>query len=475
MIESLGSNPTSLYRHLIDQTSTSAAKWKEQPDRPMDSMLPLDVNFRRELHQVAVAITTLGGESISFDELGKRCGKNFLEKFKESKGNPFSRLVIGFFFKAGAADAIEFLHKSFREYLFAEAVVEILLKFGRTAAAGLEERTRHWEEFEESDQRYKILRTKLAPVLAAQTLTREIEDHMWHLVAWHLRAAYIQFDPPASPLETFRWQIIRDGLADMWDWWGEGVHLRGQPYRDDDDFTRFKPPYVVDLVDKSLPQRRYELAVDPIPYRTTGNDSNLGLAIYTLAVPVHFWIAQAQGIEFPCTLENLVRRYQYTVSDRNGRIFTLFAPSGPRPDYFLNYVRRIQASGWHRSKRFTRERRHFAVVLAGADLTGLDFTEAALAYADLSNTILVRADLSATRSAKVNFAGADLSGACLEDARLPGADLRGAKCTQSQLNLIHGNESTLIPEGLSRPARWNAAPTLDPDSQEPLATGAEPR
>jgi hypothetical protein len=451
MIESLGSNPTSLYRHLIDQTSSSAAKWKEQPDQPTASVLPIDVNFRRELHQVAVAITTLGGESISFDELGKRTGKNFLEKFKESKGNPFSRLVIGFFFKAGAADAIEFLHKSFREYLFAEAVIEILREYGHKAKAGLEERPRYWEEFDESDERYRVLRSKLAPVLAAQTLTREIEDHLWHLIAWHLQLAYTEFSPPQPPLEIAQWQIIRDGLADMWDWWGEGVHLRGQPYRDGDDFTRFKPPFVVDLVDRSLPQRRYELDVDPIPYRTTGHDSNLGLAIYALAVSVHLHVARAQGIKFPYTLEEPSRRYQFTVKDENGRRFTLFAPSGRRADYFLNYVRRIQAAGWRRIKGFTRERPHFAVVLAHADLTGLDFRDAGLASADLSNSILVRADLSSTRSACVNLTGANLSGAHLDDARLPGADLRDSNCTQAQLDSARGDESTHIPEGLSRP------------------------
>ena len=455
LIGRLGDNPTALYRHLIDQTTSSAAKWKGQRDLPSESMLPIDdVAFRRDLHQVAVAITTLGGESISFAELGKRSSKNFLEKFRESKGNPYSRLVIGFFFKAGAADAIEFLHKSFREYLFAEAVVDVLLEYGHGAKSDLPQRTNHWQEFDENDPRYVFLRSRLCPMLAAQSLTGEMEDHAVSLISWHLGYLSIHVDRPSQTLTQSQWEAVRDGLADMWDWWGEGVHLRGQPYRDEHDFTRFKAPYIVELVDKSLPQNRYELDVNPTPLRTTGQDSNLGMAIFTLAAAVHRGVAGVQALAEGWALGALVRKYQVSARTPRGQDLRLFAPSGDRADYFLNYVRRIQAAGWRLSKSFTRERDYAGIVLASADLTGLDFAHSRLAYADLRLAILIRADLTSTKNAHLNLSDADLTGAILAGARFNASDLRGSKCTQQQLDETLTGGPTLIPEGLSRPQHW---------------------
>ena len=461
LLRDLGSDSTALYRHLIDQTTTSAAKRKDQPDLPAESMLPIDMTFRRDLHQVAVAITTLGGESISFTELAKRSSKTFLEKFKESKGNPFARLVIGFFFKAGTADGIEFLHKSFREYLFAEAVVEILLEYGAGAQPSLPERQNHWEEFSEKDSRYTILRAKLCPILAAQSLTGEIEVYVVSLIFWHLNFPGGRgHDRPNQALTESQWSLVRDGLADLWDWWGEGVHLRGQPYKDEHDFTRFKAPYVVDLVDKSLPQNRYELDRNPIPLRTTGHDSNLGMAIFSLSVAVHRGIAGA-GVVRGWALEGWARKYQRIARTPDGQQLTLFAPSGLRPDYFMNYVRRIQAAGYRLSASFTRKRSYEGTVLAEADLTGLDFTSSKLAFADLSNAILARADLTSTSCVCTNFASTDLSGAVLADALLLRSDLRRSNCTQAQLDQTRGGTQTLIPEGLSIPPRWKEKPAED--------------
>lgn len=85
--------------------------------------------------------------------------------------------------------------------------------------------------------------------------------------------------------------------------------------------------------------------------------------------------------------------------------------------------------------------------LAGAVLRGADLTLANLRAADLQD-----ADLSGA-----NLVGARLLGAQIAGADLSGADLRTAEdITQEELEETRGDDRTLIPEELDRPARWRA-------------------
>ena len=83
-------------------------------------------DLRGLLWRTAEAITALRKESISREELKLRCGEDELETIVEeaTADRVFSRLIISFFFKESAGEGCEFLHKSFREYLFAEGVIE---------------------------------------------------------------------------------------------------------------------------------------------------------------------------------------------------------------------------------------------------------------------------------------------------------------------------------------------------------------
>jgi uncharacterized protein YjbI with pentapeptide repeats len=88
----------------------------------------------------------------------------------------------------------------------------------------------------------------------------------------------------------------------------------------------------------------------------------------------------------------------------------------------------------------------------GADLIGARLRGADLRGADLRGTYLIGADLSGA-----DLRRADLIGADLRDANLAGADLAGAIfVTQAQLNSALGDQNTKIPEGLARPAHWDA-------------------
>jgi uncharacterized protein YjbI with pentapeptide repeats len=69
---------------------------------------------------------------------------------------------------------------------------------------------------------------------------------------------------------------------------------------------------------------------------------------------------------------------------------------------------------------------------------------------------------------------AALWGAHLEGADLAGANLKDAgNLTQEQVNSAKGDEETMLPEGLTRPAHWSAASSSD-RSDTPDNAGWQP-
>ncbi len=85
-----------------------------------------------------------------------------------------------------------------------------------------------------------------------------------------------------------------------------------------------------------------------------------------------------------------------------------------------------------------------AARLAGADLRG----------AELTGRLLIEANLRGA-----DLRGADLRGADLRGAEVSGADLRGALfVVQAQLDAARGDEATVLPAALARPAHWAPSP-----------------
>lgn len=86
----------------------------------------------------------------------------------------------------------------------------------------------------------------------------------------------------------------------------------------------------------------------------------------------------------------------------------------------------------------------------GADLKGAEFDGADLQKIRFDFAILDGASLK-----HANLDGANLCSASLEKAKLNGARLEAASLlTQEQLDMAIGDDSTLLPEGLTRPPQW---------------------
>jgi hypothetical protein len=97
--------------------------------------------------------------------------------------------MISFYFKGGREHlGCEFLHKSFREYLYAEAVVEMLKDNGRKQSGSLANRAPYWKDFHESDPR-RMFSRELSQILCSYPLTHEIQAHIASLLAWEVERA----------------------------------------------------------------------------------------------------------------------------------------------------------------------------------------------------------------------------------------------------------------------------------------------
>jgi hypothetical protein len=76
---------------------------------------------------VAAVITTQGEEAVSYDELRYRLDASLAEWARQvADESTLRELVVNFYCKSHPELGCEFLHKSFREYLFAEAVLAVL-------------------------------------------------------------------------------------------------------------------------------------------------------------------------------------------------------------------------------------------------------------------------------------------------------------------------------------------------------------
>ena len=349
--EDLLSNRTTLYRHLLDLTCSKAGKAFSEDDDLQGQTRLRGPELRRMLQQTAVAITTYGNESIPFHELQLRLKMKRPQMMEAAtntgRDHPLTSLMISFYFKGGREHlGCEFLHKSFREYLFAESIVETLKEYGRKQVSTLAERQPYWKDFEQSDPRWQFSRD-LSRLLCPYPLSGEIRVHLAELVSWEIgrsggNETEKRTGEPLDGATTEQWEVIRDALASLWDWWGEGVHLRPQPYRDDSENLHYHHAYVNDLMDHSLPLDRGRDAPIWWPGRSVNVDSNIGDGLCRLNACVHTNLLQKGGwFNAPVTTRGIEEvgdtlqrpcQTRYRVSEGT---MVLFRPSGRGRGYFL--------------------------------------------------------------------------------------------------------------------------------------------
>jgi hypothetical protein len=416
--DDLAVNRSSLYRRLIDLTTRYGGN--VEPISPSAPKITGE-ELRDLLQRTAAAMTLRGTEHIPYRELTLRLEASNLANPETAVGgaivaNQIAKLMLSFFFNTGQ-QGCEFTHKSFREYLFAEAIVEAL-KRNAALPGSNPPRSAYWREFEDGDPRH-ALAEELGLMLAPQwprwetwRIRWEVWRHVVWLISWEVsRAAATagvrRSDEETAPLSLDGWEVVRDRLADLWDWWAEGVHMRPQPYREKGKSNiTFNPPYALRLAEQ-IPPTDLPRGSFPEPVCLTTLDAHLGDALLRLNCALHFQINIATGwLDRPSLsdadlaksiwegAERVLdgsRRYQTRIT-QGDRIWWAFAPSepqsSPRVYYFKHYIGRINgpsARGW-------------ASLPEGSDFSGVDFDDTMLGglmmdtvgfeYARLTHSVL---------------------------------------------------------------------------------------
>ncbi|WP_346296876.1 pentapeptide repeat-containing protein [Rhodopseudomonas sp. P1] len=393
--EAVGNDETTLYRRLVDMTCKHGGNVEE-----LSATAPRIVGdkLRELLRRTAAAMTMRGTEHVSYLELERRLKDAGVPARDDAikdvmKNNPIANLMISFFFNVGSREhGCEFIHKTFREYLFAECVVETLKGIGLELKPR-PSRAPYWKDFGSDDPRFHAVQ-RLLPLLAAQWLTPEVSRHLHALLRWEIvRSTNDPIQVPSRLADETRvihesvWLEIRDFLAELWDWWGEGVHLRPQPFIcDDTSSLDYKEVFASRLIKKIAPT---DLPRDklPEPIRTTTIDAHLGDALFQINCTVHFAINKKLGwldqhptkdlSEVSLNPSELWRgaiqrsghRYQTSIS-RNDKEFVVFSPDSPdgKNGYMRQYCARINSAGWRPMGQFP----------AGLDMSGVDLESVVL-------------------------------------------------------------------------------------------------
>lgn len=463
--EALLETPTTLYRSLVDLTCEKGGQVEQEPLDLRDRHRVRGLALRDLLRRTAVAMTVFGVESIQYEELEKRLslepGQLASRADDATSDRALSALLLSFYFKGGLTHlGCEFLHKTFREYLYAEALVEMLKDYGHDTEQGrgvdhpLPVRKPYWKEFVREDPRFRWTR-RIAPALSSQWLSREVAAHVRELLTWEIdrasgKAPATRQGQTTIPLSLEGWERVRDGLADLWDWWGEGVHLRPQPVWDRNNLD-LERSFADELVEEALP-KALKPGKTPAPRRTVTADARLGDGLFHLTAIVHRQMAlatgwasraaNAEGRWAGVILEAPANRPCQSSVASEGKRWVFFAPAAGQRSYLINYCARINADGW----------RPMGIFPFGAELTGLDLSGAncfglvvnvRLGLANLRGASFISAYLGVADLTGVN--GEDLwaSSTTLDDTQLVRASLRRAFIARSSCRRASFAESDL--------------------------------
>ena len=203
----LQADPTNLFRRLTDHIVQNACRPSDSTD---ERILPriYGGELRLLLWRTAAEMTALGEEEISREELAARLKLSNLEQALNglSMGSAITSLMVSFYFKGGNfALGCEFTHKAFREYLFAELIVDTLKAYAGKVNAPLPERAVYWKDFDQTDPRRETI-YELVRLLGPQWLTPEIFRYIDGLIKWEISRADNPAPPPGG--KVLRWAKV---------------------------------------------------------------------------------------------------------------------------------------------------------------------------------------------------------------------------------------------------------------------------
>ena len=373
-----------------------AIKWvlEKQRNDENSRLTGLDCDqLRQLLTETALCVVQSGNETAQVKMVEMRLAKDSNNPIAEliatsrkssdvSEQKALNNLLTTFYIKPAADDqegSIEFAHKSFGEFLFAERLKEAIedwSKLGerRRGKYSVPDEELHWEIYD---------------FLGYGGLTKEVMDYLMVMLE-----------------DSSEWNpvILFERLNDFWERWCDGEFIDAAPEN--------LPQEKMRLLREQMPDRSPALGLRQVDVFTGLNSLILLLSLHRYAqdrdkfkVEIHFY-PSGQDIENKLTIR-LSKVIYY--NDCLG-------------------LRSFQSIVGH--------------CLDRADLSGADLSGAYLSGADLSRADLSGANLSGAYLSGAYPIGANLSGADLSRANLSGAYLGGAYLSRADLEDIRWNAET---------------------------------
>ena len=392
-------------------------EWKKsgQPGENLNERLAgLDSDDLREvLQEAALCVVQSGSETAElamlrkrFEEMNNPVSQLFERAQNETKQDAdktLNNLLTTFYLQPGKGDkgSVEFAHKSFGEFLFAERLKRA---FG------------DWVELKDKWPRLKDgeVAEQIYDLLGYGALTNDIFEYLRALLFSELGVE----------------DIVRlfQRLHDFYENWSEGVYIDKGP-------------------GENLPQRKMmRLNAVGIEAKLRQVDIHAGLNVMILLFELHRYGRQPEHepvrsrLHFhPCG-KVAADADDLSVIDRDKLLRLIGYSQVIQTNYLLSAV------GRH---------------LSSADLSSADLSYADLSYADLSSADLSSADLRSADLRYANLSSANLSSANLSSAYLSSADLRSADLRSADLSSADLSEANLGKVRFNAATVWAGVRGLD--------------
>lgn len=421
----LFNNKAILYKQLADLTCENAGKRKQLKREELDAHI-YGERLRKLLQKTAKIISLKGNELVSYDDLSILLEDDELDIAEED----ISKIIISYYFKGGHHNAgCEFVHKSFREYFCAEALMDCFKEYYneiKNIESATKQRTCIKKDintdFEEGTPIYKFSRS-LSEIICLRAITNEVFEFFVGLLE-------IELSKKNGKNQHFG-PIIRDGLIQIWEWW-----LKEIPVKYDIDLNdELKTPLLLDIIKPYL-----GLNVSKLALTITNLDSFLGSGILKFCVLIHKILLQKAGIN---SLEkeelNFIeipekRNFQTSVRLNNQGAYA-FMPIGL-------LERRMENSAFIQKNFISRILNTKSVAnleLLCCDLRGIDLSYLTLDNINLSGSTFENAILKGVNfinliAQNTNFNNADMFMANLENSDFDNAALKKVNLVNANLN-----------------------------------------
>nr|WP_225226123.1 pentapeptide repeat-containing protein [Komarekiella delphini-convector] len=401
-----------VYQKTLDWVLT-----KQRPQELNKELTEFDTeDLRLILTEAGLCVTQSGREWTSIKAIESRLkndktARQMLEEAQKRLGeNPLRNALAAFYLRPAKASpstegAVEFIHKSFGEFLCAQKIKEIL---------------RHWTKIDSETrrERYVIDEDKLAEeiydLFGYGGLTREIVEYLMALL---------------DSEEKFQYLKLFERLSDFYLDWYQGKFIDGQKLK----IFPFNQMQKFQAQNISLKLREVDIFT--------------GLNVMILLLELHRYAQTQDELK-----DNIVF---YPCGKKDSDNF-----DGQRLLRIIGYSNSVTVStfletvGYFLSGANLRGANLSGANLSGANLRGANLSGANLRGADLSNANLsgaggyarfpCGADLRSADFSQANLSGAGLSDANLSHANLSRADLSRAHLDRANLshaNLSHANLS----------------------------------